>query len=427
MFLYILSLILAFPSVHIDSSQIGIQIVTYTNSGYHPDYLEIPKDMMVLFFNASHYPMWTASDPHPAHTDYDIFDAKKAIPSGGIYMFKFSDTGTYAWHNHEKSDHRGIVRVFDPKNPLVSIDKTKKELRETRNRFLAMLDPHDDTTITHMIDTLEADTKLSRNCHDMSHDLGHRAYEFYGFSRAMTYGTGIENTSVDDICAWGYMHGILEELFLHHPELQKTPEKVCVWVSENHQWSCYHGVGHWIMFTVKRDVPKALSACRTIQNQTSVYRCFEWVWMEMFWGDTGHAGADSLGWDPETPFEKCRNADGDEKPTCFLYAHLGYLRFHPWDFDGVIQFCTASNLVSSDQGFCLKWVGITMMKHFTSHHLDKTEKLTQYLTYSQKYAYYEWVIGYSLLSSVPRKNLQEFCSLLKTDVDICHQVLNTMK
>ena len=127
------------------------------------------------------------------------------------------------------------MRVYDPKNPLVSIDKTKKELRETRDRFLAMLDPRDDTTISHMISALEADTKLSRNCHDMAHDLGHRAYELYGFSRAMTFGTGIENTSVDDICAGGYMHGILEELFLHHPELEKTPEKVCVSVPEKHK------------------------------------------------------------------------------------------------------------------------------------------------------------------------------------------------
>lgn len=119
------------------------------------------------------------------------------------------------------------MRVYDPKNPLVSIDKTKKELRETRDRFLTLLDPHDDRTISHMISTLEADRKLSRNCHDMAHDLGHRAFELYGFSRAMTFGTGAENTSVDDICAGGYMHGILEELFLHHPELQKTPEKVC--------------------------------------------------------------------------------------------------------------------------------------------------------------------------------------------------------
>lgn len=427
MFLNILSLIFAFPSIHIDTQIVGIQPVIYTNSWYIPDYLEIPKGTMILFFNMSGYPMWTASDPHPVHTDYDIFDAKKAIQSGAIYAFKFSDIGTYAWHNHDKSSHRGIVRVFDPKNPMISIDKTKKELRETRNRFLAMLDPKDDSSISHMINTLEADTKLSRNCHDMAHDLGHRAYELYGFSRAMTYGSWTENTSVDDICAWWYMHGILEELFLYRPELQQYPEKVCIWVWEEFQWSCYHGVGHGIMFTVKRDVPKALNSCRTMHNQTSVYRCFEWVWMEMFWWDTGHSGAGSLGWDPEQPFEKCRTANADEKPTCFLYAHLGYLRYNPWDFDGVIRFCTANNLAPTDQNFCLKWIGITMMKHFTSNHLDRTEKLTKTLSYNQTYAYYEGVIGYSLLSSMPRKNLQEFCSFLKTDGLICQKVLSTMK
>ncbi len=427
MFLSLLNLCIWLSSLHINPEIIWVKLVTYTNSGYNPDYFEVPKNILVLFFNVSQYPMWTASDPHPVHTDYDIFDANRAFGFAEVYVFRFTDIWTYAWHNHDKSNHRGIVRVFDPKNPLVSIDKTKKELRETRNKFLAMLDPKDDSSISHMINTLESDTKLSRNCHDMAHDLGHRAYELYWFSRAMTYGSWTENTSVDDICAWGYMHGILEELFLYRPELQKNPEKVCIWVGEEFQWSCYHGVGHGIMFTVKRDVPKALLSCRTMKNQTSVYRCFEWVWMEMFWWDTGHAGSDSLGWDPDHPFEKCRVAQSDEKPTCFLYAHLGYLRYHPWDFDGVVRFCTANNLAQSDQHFCLKWVGITMMKHFTSHHLDKTEKLTQKLSDLQKYAYYEWVIGYSLLSSIPRKNLQEFCSLLRNDSSICKRVLNTMK
>jgi hypothetical protein len=427
MFSFLFGIFLSFQSVHIDRAISYPTPVIYTDRGYTPDYLEVPKDTTLFFVNLSKYPMWTASDPHPVHTDYDIFDAKKSMRPGEVYAFKFTDTGTYAWHNHEKSDHRGIVRVYDPKNPLVAIDKTKKELRETRDRFLAMLDPRDDTTISHMIETLEADTKLSRNCHDMAHDLGHRAYELYGFSRAMTFGSGAENTSVDDICAGWYMHGILEELFLHHPELQKTPEKVCIGVVDAHKGSCYHGVGHGLMFTVKRDVPKALLACRTMSNMTFVYRCFEWVWMEMFWGDTGHAGADSLGWDIDAPFEKCSQAHLDEKPTCFLYAHLGYLRYHPWDFPGVIRFCTLANLTDADKNFCLKWVGITMMKHFTSHHLDKTEELTKNLSYSQKYAYYEWVIGYSLLSSVPRKNLTQFCSLLVQDGEVCKDALSKAK
>ncbi|GAB0174971.1 MAG: hypothetical protein HHAS10_08500 [Candidatus Altimarinota bacterium] len=406
-------------------SQIPVVSVNYVDTGYNPDYIEVPKGTLVLFLNHSSYPMWTASDPHPVHTDYSVFDAKKSYGTGEIFPFFFKETGTYAWHNHEKSDHRGIVRVYDPKNPLLSIDKTKKELRETRDKFLAMLDPRDDTTVGHMIDTLEADTKLSRNCHDMAHDLGHRAYEYYGFSRAMTFGTGVENTSVDDICAGGYMHGILEELFLHHKELQKTPEKVCASVNELHKGSCYHGVGHGVMFAMKRNISNSLASCRTISNQTYVYRCFEGVWMEMFWGDTGHAGADSLGWNQDRPFDRCIKAEQDEKPTCFLYAHLGYLRYHSGDFTGVIRFCTASNLTDSDKQFCLKGVGITMMKHFTSHHLDKTEGLVKNLSYNQKFSYYQGVLGYSILSNVPRASLAGFCEKLLNDTNICKEALKT--
>jgi hypothetical protein len=33
----------------------------------------------------------------------------------------------------------------------------------------------------------------------------------------------LSHPSADDICAGGYMHGILEELFLHQPELKDNP------------------------------------------------------------------------------------------------------------------------------------------------------------------------------------------------------------
>lgn len=405
-----------------------IQNIIYTNSGYTTDYIEVSIGTPIFFWNRSNLPMWTASDPHPIHTDFSEFDSRRAYMSGSVYIYRFKTTGTYTYHNHDKSNHRGIIRVIDLNKPFVPIDKTKESLKKTRDKFLAMLDPHNDTSISHMIKTLESDTKLSRNCHDMSHDLGHRAYELFGFSRAMTWSNGnIENTSVDDVCAWWYMHGILEELFLHHPELQENPESVCSGIPSKHQWSCYHGVWHGVMFSNKRDVERSLAACRTMSNTTFVYRCFEWVWMEMFWWDTGHAGADSLGWKLDDPFARCKIAKIDEKPTCFLYAHLGYLRTHTWDFTGVGRFCTKVDLSSYDKEFCLKWIGITMMKHFTSHHLEKSENLVKNLTESQKYAYYQWIIGYSLLSSVPRMDLNTFCSGLRVDTLVCLRALKYAK
>ncbi|NRH21069.1 hypothetical protein HOO68_03430 [Candidatus Gracilibacteria bacterium] len=405
-----------------------IHNIIYTNSGYNSDFIEVSIGVPILFWNQSDFPMWTASDPHPLHTDFSSFDARRAYAPGGLFVYVFKTTGTYAYHNHEKSNHRGIIRVIDPSRPFIPIDKTKESLKKTRDKFLAMLDPHDDTSISHMIRTLESDTRLSRNCHDMSHDLGHRAYELFGFSRAMTWSNGnIENTSVDDVCAGGYMHGILEELFLHHPELQKNPETVCSNIPEKHQGSCYHGVGHGVMFSNKRDVEKSLLACRTMSNNIFVYRCFEGVWMEMFWGDIGHAGSNSLGWSIDDPFARCKIAKNDEKPTCYLYAHLGYLRSHIGDFTGVVKFCTKSDISSQDSEFCLKGIGITMMKHFTSHHLEKSESLVKNLSTSQKSAYYEGIIGYAILSSVPRVDLNTFCSDLRVDTPVCLKVLKNAK
>jgi hypothetical protein len=399
--------------------------ILYTSEGYQPDLLEIPLGSRVAFKNTTTVPMWTASDPHPTHNDYPEFDAKKDYLSDEVYIFTFTKAGTFGFHNHEKSIHRGTIRVTDPANPLPNIDKTKQSQRATRDKLLAMLEPKNPNSVFKVIDTIGASTVLARDCHDMAHDLGHRAYELYGFSAAMTFNNPnrLSHPSVDDICAGGYMHGIEEELFLHQPDLKNNPGDICSSIPVINRDSCFHGVGHSLMFVTKRDIPASLAACRSIGDLISTHRCFEGVWMEMFWGDTDHAGANSLGWTPEKPLEPCVHAQDDEKPDCFLYAHLGYLRTHPKDFTGTINLCTKSGLDEWDTRYCLRGVGITMMKHFTSHHLELTETLITGLDYGKKYAYYQGVVGYARLSSVTEGDLKNFCSILITDTDICSSVI----
>lgn len=148
--------------------------------------------------------------------------------------------------------------------------------------------------------------------------------------------------------------------------------------------------------------------------------------MELFWGNTNHAGANSLGWTEAKPLAPCQSAKGDEKPACFLYAHLGYLRTHPRDFTGAVRLCTGSGLGSSDTNFCLKGIGITMMKHFTSHHLEQTEKLVEGLDNEKKYSYYLGVVGYARLSNMGDATLYTFCNALKNDKDLCTAVLQNV-
>ncbi len=399
--------------------------VIYTDAGYQPDVLEVPLGSRVAFRNTSDIPMLTASDPHPLHSDFSQFDSRRAYDKGDAYIFRFNTAGTFGYHNHEKSNHRGIIRVVGPANSSPNIDKTKEGQRAVRDKYLVMLNQNDPSSIFTMIDAIEANGALARDCHDMSHDLGHRAYELFGFSGAMTFSNParLGHTSVDDICAGGYMHGILEEVFLHQPQLRDQPGPICASIPKVNRDSCFHGVGHGLMFVNERNVPASLNHCRSLELQLDMLRCFEGVWMEMFWGDTSHAGSDSLGWTLQTPLVPCMNAAEDEKPSCFLYAHLGYLRNHPRDFTGAVDLCTKSELVPKDAQFCMKGIGITMMKHFTSQHLERSEQLVTKLNYWEKYAYYQGVIGYARLSGVAETKLITFCALLKTDSEICNAVI----
>jgi hypothetical protein len=401
--------------------------VFYTSEGYSPNIVEVPLGARVVFKNVSDIPMWTASDPHPVHSDFSTFDAGAHYVKDEVYAFQFNSVGTFGYHNHVKSLHRGIVRVYDVSQPSPDIDKVKAGQRAVRDRFIAMLDQNNPDSIFTVIDAIEGNSALARDCHDMSHDLGHKAYELFGFSTAMTFNnpSHLGHVSADDICAGGYIHGILEEVFLHQPELKNQPEPICVPVPDANRGSCFHGVGHGLMFVNKRDVPASLADCRRLQKNLNMLRCFEGVWMEMFWGATDHAGSNSLGWTLEKPLTPCMSAREDEKPACFLYAHLGYLRTHPRDFTGAVNLCTKSDLIPNDTQFCLKGVGITMMKHFTSSQLEKTESLVQGLGYWEKYAYYQGVIGYARLSGVSDSSLTNVCNQLKADIEVCLTVIKT--
>lgn len=412
------------PSFSASEQVKRIYTVTYTDSGYSPSSLEVPLGATVVFQNDSTVPLWTASDPHPTHTDYAEFDSHANTLPGESYSFIFTKSGTFGYHNHARSIHRGIVRVLS-KSQLPSIDKTVEGKRAVRDGYMNQFVSGDPSSIYAVMDAIEANSALARDCHDMAHDLGHRAYELYGFSGAMTFGdpNRLSNTSTDDICAGGYMHGILEELFLHQPELKDAPGSVCAGVPYINRGSCFHGVGHGLMFANKRDVPTSLTTCKSLAHREDAHRCYEGVWMEMFWGNVEHAGSNSLGWTLEDPLAPCKRAGLEEKPACFLYAHLGYLRTHKADYAGMVALCTANNLEKKDEQFCLKGVGITMMKHFSSHRLENTEPLVAGLDHDSKYAYYQGVIGYSRLSAVSEQDLHTFCTWLKTDRVICEDVL----
>ena len=86
--------------------------VTYTDSGFSPKTLILAKGGTVTFTNKSSQNMWVASDPHPTHTGYSAFDAKKSVAPGAVYVFTFDKVGSWNYHNHVSSpQHNGTVIV----------------------------------------------------------------------------------------------------------------------------------------------------------------------------------------------------------------------------------------------------------------------------------------------------------------------------
>lgn len=74
--------------------------IKMTNNGFEPSTLTINKGDIVRFSNLDDTNRWPASAPHPTHTDYPQFDAKKAIEVGKLWSFTFDRTGTWKFHDH---------------------------------------------------------------------------------------------------------------------------------------------------------------------------------------------------------------------------------------------------------------------------------------------------------------------------------------
>lgn len=85
--------------------------VEYEATGFSSVSIEINVGDTVSFVNKGTKNFWPASDPHPTHTDYPEFDAKKNIAPGETYSFTFTKTGVWGYHNHLNPAQKGTVIV----------------------------------------------------------------------------------------------------------------------------------------------------------------------------------------------------------------------------------------------------------------------------------------------------------------------------
>ena len=86
-------------------------MLTYSDSGFTPTSLTVKVGDTVTFKNGSTKQMWVASAPHPIHSAYPEFDAKAGSAMGESYMFTFTKTGSWKYHNHLNPSNTGTIIV----------------------------------------------------------------------------------------------------------------------------------------------------------------------------------------------------------------------------------------------------------------------------------------------------------------------------
>jgi hypothetical protein len=308
------------------------------------------------------------------------------------------------------------------KQQAIDIAKTPIGKQATRDELLKLLIPGNPSSVYTIVDTVHANETLVRSCHEIAHDIGHAAFDMYGFTDAMNFTdiSRVGKTTVQEICAGGYVHGVIEKAALGDSEFSQNPGKVCSTADVNLQSTCYHGVGHALMYDAKRDTSLAMMGCRKLPSTNAITRCFEGVWMEFFWAiprDSEYA------YDSNNPLPICSSIQKDEKPACYLYSIFGYLKHHPEQYSKAIALCTTSNISSSDEYFCLKGIGIGMVRYYDAVALERAEVFTTNLNKYQRKGFYEGLFGYARFAGVSKDSLNTMCQRLRRDTTMCLQII----
>lgn len=114
-------------------------IVQITDTGFVPATLRVKAGETVTFISKATAPVWPAGNPHPTHDAYpsqvytltgnqaksfgskacveygvrkgDVFDPCKLLLPEQTFSFKFSEKGSWSFHNHVRPEHTGEVMV----------------------------------------------------------------------------------------------------------------------------------------------------------------------------------------------------------------------------------------------------------------------------------------------------------------------------
>ena len=136
-----------------------------------------------------------------------------------------------------------------------------------------------DVAVAEIAALSETDDHVARDCHQVVHDLGNDAADYYG-------DVGIALTYEGSACWSGYYHGVVEyaisqfegtELFDEMPGICTTA--AAEQYSFTH-YNCVHGLGHGVMLNLDGDLFGSIPYCETLPDHWELSSCVGGAIME---------------------------------------------------------------------------------------------------------------------------------------------------
>lgn len=234
-------------------------VIELHSDGFSPDSLTIAPGETVTFITKTGMPFWPASDEHPSHLAYPAFDPQKPVSSGESWSYTFTESGTYAFHDHIRSAHTGTIIVQDDTTTGVAV-RNDPETFDTclhENNLSLKITCWNEYLRTQISQrgvaaafvalkqVYNADPEfVSYGCHGAVHEIGEAAYAVYQEEGdlALDADTGV--------CGYGFFHGFMEQLLYDNPNLDNARE-FCDGLTaklggelRGIRTNCFHGIGH---------------------------------------------------------------------------------------------------------------------------------------------------------------------------------------
>jgi hypothetical protein len=325
----------------------------------------------------------------------------------GIYVF-----------DHVSQQTQPTLVEMDISTPGANVFATKEE------ELLALVVIHPYKAFTRLREMLVAEPELYNECHGIVHQLGHEAFEVFGFQDAMRM--------QDALCGGGYVHGIIEARFgmLNETQILGVLPSLC----EEGNSACFHGLGHGLMITTYLDTDASLAYCDLLADDGRS-DCYDGVWMHIF--DLEESGSHDLSQqqvamsqqDIEDYASRCYGANSRYKTNCYFYLPRILAHNEQVEFMAYRNIC--ENVEDAYRLTCSAGSGHSVMKYNIATPNDAVQLCESYTTSGMlgackegAFVYYLFAGGLSAIQTPSLPGNQDKCDVFTGDADraLCNRV-----